>query len=352
MIMAATQQRLKMPMSSSSNRVSSHRRYRHPFGYWLRLAFFFALCAAWPAAPARAEFPDRTVRIVVPFDAGGTIDITARHLASLLNAKWNVPVIIENRPGAGNTVGANAVARSAPDGYTLLFANTSVSVNPSLFKSLPYNTERDLAPIVFLSYSPNVLLAQKGLGVGTLGELLALAKSRANPLTFGSVGRGSFHHVSMELFKSEAKVDLLHIPYRGVAPAMVAFLRGDVDLYSSDLPGAVPRIRSGEVRALAVTSAKRLRTLPDVPSMAEAGLPRYDMAGYVGIMTTGGTPPEIVEKLNKAFNEAIADPEFSTRFADLGYEMTGGTVQEFADFLKKDIARYARVLKEAGIEPQ
>jgi tripartite-type tricarboxylate transporter receptor subunit TctC len=301
---------------------------------------------------ARAEFPDRTVKIVVPFDAGGTVDIVARALADRLKIKWQVPVIVENRPGAGNTIGANAVAHAAPDGYTLLFANTSVSVNPSLFRTLPFDTERDLAAVTFLSPSPNVLLVQPRLGVGTLHDLIALAKSRSSPLTFASVGKGSFHHLSMELFKSEAGIDLVHVPYRGVAPAMLAFVRGDVDLYCSDIPGAIARLRSGDVKPLAVTSRQRIKLIPDVPSMAEAGLPNYDAAGYVGIMTTGGTPPEIIEKLNKAINETVHEPDFNARFSDLGYVMVGGSVAGFARFIKDDIARYARVMKAAGITPE
>src|SRR5262249_652609 len=175
---------------------------------------------------------------------GGRVDGVGGGLADRLRSKWQVPVIVENRPGAGNIIGATAVAQAAPDGYTLLLANTSISVNPSLYKSLPYDTKRDLAPVVFLAPSPNVLLVQKSLGVSTLAELIALAKSRAShPLTFASVGKGSFHHFSMELFKIEAGVDLLHVPYKGVASAMLAFTRGDVDLYCSDLPGALPGIR-------------------------------------------------------------------------------------------------------------
>lgn len=316
------------------------------------LAAVLSLVALLAPAGARAEFPDRTVKIVVPFDAGGTVDILARALADRLKLKWQVPVIVENRPGAGNTIGANAVARAAPDGYTLLLANTSVSVNPSLFKALPFDTERDLAAVVFLSPSPNVLLVQKALGVDNLQALIATAKTRTNPLTFASVGKGSFHHLSMELFKSEAGVDLVHVPYRGVAPAMLAFVRGDVDLYCSDLPGAIGRIRAGEVKPLAVTSKERVKLIPDVPSMAEAGLPNYDAAGYVGIMTTGGTPPDVIEKLNQAINEAVHAPDFNARFSDLGYVMVGGSVADFARFIKDDIVRYARVMKAAGIAPE
>ncbi|MFL5067341.1 MAG: Bug family tripartite tricarboxylate transporter substrate binding protein [Xanthobacteraceae bacterium] len=302
---------------------------------------------------AHADFPDRTVKIVVPFDAGGTVDAVARALANRLNGKWAVPVIVENRPGAGNTIGAAAVAKAEPDGHTLLFANTSVSVNPSLFKSLPYETLRELSPVVYLSPSPNVLLAQRSLGIASLTELIALAKSRgADPLSYASVGRGSAHHFCMELLKSEAGIDLLHVPYRGVAPAVLAVTRGEVDLYCSDIPGAINLLRGDKVTALGITSSKRSPTLPDIPPMAEAGLPKYSTTGYVGIMTTGGTPPEIVGKLNAAINDVVREPEFARTFAAFGYEMVGGTVEEFARFLKEDIERYRRLTQAAGIAPE
>lgn len=302
---------------------------------------------------AHADFPDRTVKIVVPFEAGGTVDAVARALANRLNVKWNVPVIVENRPGAGNTIGAAAVAKAEPDGTTLLFANTSVSVNPSLFKSLPYDTLRDLTPVVYLSPSPNILLVQRSLGIASLNELIALAKSRrANPLSYASVGRGSAHHFCMELLKSEAGIELLHVPYRGVAPAVLAVTRGEVDLYCSDIPGAINLLRGDKVTALGITSAKRSPTLPDIPPIAEVGLPKYSTTGYVGIMTTGGTPPEIVGKLNAALNAVVREPEFAGTFAAFGYEMVGGTVEDFASFLKEDIERYRRLTLAAGIAPE
>jgi tripartite-type tricarboxylate transporter receptor subunit TctC len=309
---------------------------------------------ATSASPAFAQqFPERTVRIVVPFPAGGTIDAFARVLADRLNAKWKVPVIVENRPGAGNTIGAAAVARAEPDGHTLLFANTSISANPSLFKSLPYDTLRDLAPVVYLSPSPNVLLAQRALGVGSLKELIAFAKKRAaKPLSYASVGRGSAHHFCMELFKSEAGIDLLHVPYKGVAPAVLAVTRGDVDLYCSDIPGALTLLKGDKVLALGITSMKRSHTLPEVPSIAEAGLPNYSATGYVGIMVTGGTPAVVVQKLNADINAVIRDPDFAKRFSEFGYEMIGGTVEEFGAFLKEDIARYLAITKNAGIVPE
>ena len=302
---------------------------------------------------ARAEFPDRTVRIVVPFDPGGTVDAVARALAQKLNDKWTVPVIVENRPGAGNTIGANAVAKAAPDGYTLLFANTSVSVNPSLFKTLPYDTLRDLAPVIYLSPSPNILLVQRTLGVNSLKELLALAKSReANPLSFASVGKGSAHHFCMELLKFEAKVPLLHIPYRGVAPAVLAVNRGEVDLYCSDIPGALNLMQGDKVRPLGITSAKRSPTLPNIPPFADEGLPNYSQTGYVGIMATGGTPPDVIAKLNTAIGQVISEPEFAKKFAAFGYEMIGGTPDGFDKFIREDIERYRRLTQAAGLTPE
>jgi tripartite-type tricarboxylate transporter receptor subunit TctC len=311
------------------------------------------VAATHASAPAYAQFPERTVRIVVPFDAGGTVDAVARALANRLNAKWNVPVIVENRPGAGNTIGAAAVARAEPDGYTLLFANTSVSANPSLFKSLPYDTLKDLAPVVYLSPSPNVLLAQASLGVATLKDLIALAKAKASkPLSYATVGRGSAHHFCMELLKSQAGIDLLHVPYRGVAPAVLAVTRGEVDLYCSDIPGALNLLKSGKVVPLGITSIKRAPILPDIPSFAEAGLPDYAATGYVGIMVTGGTPADVVQRLNAAINDVVRDPDFSRRFAEFGYDMVGGSVADFATFIKQDIARYLNITRDAGIMPE
>jgi tripartite-type tricarboxylate transporter receptor subunit TctC len=302
---------------------------------------------------ARAEFPDHIVKIVVPFDAGGSIDTVARALGQRLSEKWNVPVIIENRPGAGNTIGANAVAKAAPDGYTLLYANTSISTNPSLFKALPYDTLRDLAPVTYLSPSPNVLLVQKTLGVANLKDLLALAKTRQDtPLSFASVGKGSAHHFCMELLKSEASIPLLHVPYRGVAPAVLAVTRGEVDLFCADITAALGLLQGDKVIPLAITSRKRSPALPDVAPFAELGLPNYEQTGYVGIMVTGGTPAPIIAKLNTSINEVLHEPEFSRKFTALGYDMVGGTVEDFEKFLKNDIEFYRRLTQTAGLTPE
>jgi tripartite-type tricarboxylate transporter receptor subunit TctC len=319
----------------------------------IRSSFAGLAAALFCPLLAHAEFPDHTVKIVVPFDAGGSIDTVARALAQRLNDKWNVPVIIENRPGAGNTIGANAVAKAAPDGYTLLYANTSISTNPSLFKSLPYDTLKDLAPVTYLSPSPNVLLVQKTVGVSTLKDLIALAKAReATPLSYASVGKGSAHHFCMELLKSEAQIPLLHVPYRGVAPAVLAVTRGEVDLFCADITAALGLLQGDKVTALGITSKKRAPALPDVAPFAELGLPNYEQTGYVGMMVTGGTPEPVIAKLNASINEVLREPEFSKKFTALGYDMVGGTVEGFGKFLKNDIEFYRRLTQSAGLTPE
>jgi tripartite-type tricarboxylate transporter receptor subunit TctC len=292
------------------------------------------------------------VTLIAPFAAGGTVDQVARALARGLEKRWATPVIVENKPGAGNIVAATAVTRAKPDGQKLLFATTNVSVNPILFKTLPYDPEKGLAAVSYLAASPNILVVRPRVGVKSLGELIALASKSATPLQYASVGKGSAHHFCMELLQIEAGIKLTHIAYKGVAPALRAVLGDEVEVYCSDIPGAVEPIKAGSFVPLAVTSSKRVAVFPDVPTMAEAGLPKYDNTGYVGIMTTGGTPKEIIEAINRDIQEVIKEPEFQKRFAGLGYDMLGGTPNEFANFIKRDIERYRSLAKAAGIEPE
>ena len=290
---------------------------------------------------------------MVPFDAGGSIDTVARALAQRLNDKWNVPVIIENRPGAGNTIGANAVAKAAPDGYTLLYANTSISTNPSLFKTLPYDTLKDLAPVTYLSPSPNVLLVQKTLGVGTLKDLLALAKSRQDkPLSYASVGKGSAHHFCMELLKSEAGIPLLHVPYRGVAPAVLAVTRGEVDLFCADITAALGLLQGDKVTALAITSKKRSPSLPDIAPFAEARpaeLRADRLCRHHGDRRHARPDHREAQRLDQ---RGVREPEFAKKFTALGYDMVGGTVEGFGKFLKDDMEFYRRLTQAAGLTPE
>ena len=317
------------------------------------------LCICWflaaalaTQAQAQGQYPNGPVTLVAPFAAGGTVDQVARELARGLEKKWGTPVIVENKPGAGNILAATSVARAKPDGQKLLFATTSISVNPILFKSLPYDIEKGLAAVSYLAASPNVLVVRPRLGIKTLQELIAHATKSATPLQYASVGKGSAHHFCMELLQVEAGIKLTHIAYKGVTPALRAVLSDEVEVYCSDIPGAVEPIKAGNFIPLAVTSAKRLEVLPDVPTMAEAGLPKYDNTGYVGIMTTGGTPKEILEAINRDIQAVIKEPEFQKRFAGLGYDMMGSTPSAFAAFIKSDIERYRNIAKTAGMEAE
>lgn len=316
-------------------------------------AFLTAATFASAVFAQEAGYPTHAVRLIVASGPGGNPDVLGRILAERMTQDLGAAFVVENVTGAGGALAAITVAKAAPDGYTLLYANTSISTNPSLFKSLPYDTLRDLAPVTYLSPSPNVLLVQKTLGVTNLKDLLALAKSRQDrPLSYASVGKGSAHHFCMELLKSEAGIPLLHVPYRGVAPAVVGVQRGEVDLFCSDITAALGLLQSDKLVALAITSRKRAPALPDVAPFAELGLPNYEQTGYVGIMVTGGTPTPIIAKLNASINEVLHEAEFSKKFTALGYDMVGGTAEGFEKFLKTDIEFYRRLTQAAGLMPE
>lgn len=323
--------------------------FKRALSRWMAFA---GVLTATAVGPAYAQYPNGSVTIIAPFAAGGTVDQVARELARGLEKKWGVPVLVDNKPGAGNILAATNVARSTPDGQKLLLATTSISVNPSVYKSLPYDTDKDLAAVSYLASSPNVLVVRPNLNVKTLKELIALSKESKTPLQYASVGKGSAHHFCMELLQIEAGIKLVHIPYKGVAPAVAAVLSDEVPIYCSDIPGAVEQINQGKFIPLAVTSAERLAVLPNIPTMAEAGLPKYQNSGYVGIMAPGGTPKELRETINRDIQDVIKQPNFNKRFFDLGYVMVGGSVDAFDEFIKRDIVRYRDIVKAAKIEAQ
>ena len=315
---------------------------------WLSM---LGLAAATPALAAEFK-PNGPVTIVAPFAAGGTVDQVARELGRGLEKMWGVSVLVDNKPGAGNLLAATAIAQSKPDGQKLLLASTSISINPSVYRSLPYDTEKDLAAVSYLAASPNVLVVRPKLNIKTLRELLERAKASKPPMQYASVGKGSAHHFCMELLQIEAGIKLTHIPYKGVSPAVAAMLGDEIGVYCSDTPGAMEPIKGGQFIPLAVTSNKRLSVLPDVPTMAEAGLPNYNNSGYVGIMAPGATPKSVRDAINHDIQEVIKEPAFKKRFADLGYDMVGGTADEFTDFIKRDVVRYSETAKAANIEKQ
>ena len=293
-------------------------------------------------------YPNKPIKLVVPFPPGGSADVLARNVGDKLSKSMGQPVVVENKPGAGGIPGATAVATAPADGYTLLFANTNIAINPSLYKKLPYDTATAFAPVVLMVQVPNLLLVPAQLEANNVKELVALAKAKSGNLNYASAGNGTFPHLAVEMFKLHSGAPLTHIPYKGAAPALNALLAGEVQVLSNDLVTATQHVKSGKLKALAITSATRAPTMPDVPTMAEAGLRDYVAVGWQGIMVPAGTPAAAVERLNAEINKALADPEVKASLASQGLIVAGGTVQQFAEFLKQDTARWAATVKASG----
>jgi tripartite-type tricarboxylate transporter receptor subunit TctC len=308
--------------------------------------------AAQAPAQAQEKYPDGPVTLIVPSNPGGPIDQLGRAVAQGLEKAWGKPVIVENKPGGGIIVGATAVARGKPDGKKLLINTVSIAVNPSLFKTLPYNAEKELVGVTYLAHNPYVLVARPRLGVKSVRELIDRAKKSATPLQFASPGKGTAHQYCMEQLQSEAGIKLTHIIYKGVPPALRAVLTDEIEVYCSDIPGALEPIKTGDLIPLAVTFPKRFPLLPDVPTMAEAGLPKVNAAGFYGIMTTAGTPKEIVAAIDRDIQAVIKEPEFQQRFKALIFDKVGGTPAEFNAFIKQETERYRKLSKAVGIEPE
>jgi len=314
----------------------------------VRTALAVLLVVAGTAA-AQSPYPSKPIRFVVPFPAGGPLDITARALGQDLAKDWGQPVIVDNRPGAGGNIGADFVAKSAPDGYTILMGAVSThAINVTLYAKLPYDPVKDFAPITLVTSVPNVLVVHPSLPVKNVKELIALAKARPGELNFASGSTGSAGHLAGELFKSMAGVNMVHIPYKGAAPAVMDLLAGHVSLMFDNLASALPNIKAGRVRALAVTTLKRSPVLPQLPTINESGLRGFDVSTWFGVFAPGGTPPEIVAKLNAGIVRILQTPGMRERLAALGAEPVGDKPEEFSAFVKAEILKYARVIKASG----
>jgi tripartite-type tricarboxylate transporter receptor subunit TctC len=258
------------------------------------------------------------------------------------------PVIVENKPGAGGIVGAEAVAKSAPDGHTLLFANTNIAINPSLYRSLPYDTAKAFLPVIHLVSVPNLLLVAEDVPANSVADLVALAKAKPGALNYASAGNGTFPHLAIELFKLEAGISLVHVPYKGAAPALNALLAKEVQVLSNDLLNALPLVKAGKIRALAITGTVRSAAIPEIPTMAEAGLKNYAAVGWQGVMVPAGTPAAIVARLNAEINKALNDTGLRERLTAQGLEVVGGTAQQFADFVRRDTERWRGAVEASG----
>jgi tripartite-type tricarboxylate transporter receptor subunit TctC len=313
-----------------------------------------ALCIAafMPTAAYAGPYPDKPIRLVVPFPAGGATDLMARSMGQKLGERLGQPVVIDNRAGAGGSLGAEAVATALPDGYTLLFATMgSLTINPSIYKTLRYDPLTSFEPITLTHSTSNLLVVHPNVKAASVAELIALARQRPGELTFASAGNGTTSHLSGELFKSLAQIDMIHVPYKGSAPAMTDFLGGRISMMFDTTSNFVEHVRGGKLRALGVTGLERSPTLPDVPSIAESsGMSAYDMTLWLGVLAPAGTPTELISRLHVDIGAVMAMPEIGRQMAAAGIEVRVSTPAEFSTLIRTDMARWAAVVKRAGIQ--
>jgi len=308
----------------------------------------FALLGA-PSALAQAPFPTKPVRLVVPFPAGGTTDILARAAAQKLSETLGQQVIVDNRPGAGGNIGAELVAKAPADGYTLLMGTVGThAINPSLYAKMPYDHVKDFAPVILVAGVPNVLVVNPDLPFKTVADVVAYAKANPGKLNFASSGSGTSIHLSGELFKVMAGVQMTHVPYKGSAPALTDLIGGQVQLMFDNLPSALPQIKGGKLRAVAVTSTTRAAALPDVPTVAESGLPGFESSSWFGILAPAGTPKDIIAKINTDVQKWLSTPEAKEKLLGQGAIAAGGSPDEFAKHIQAETAKWAKVVKESG----
>jgi tripartite-type tricarboxylate transporter receptor subunit TctC len=302
------------------------------------------------AFPVNADtFPSKTVKLVVPFPAGGPLDATGRTIAQKLTEAWGQSVIVENKPGAGGNIGAEYVAKSAPDGYTVVMGALSThAVNPSLYPKMPFDAQKDFAPITLVAVTPNVLVVNPSLPVHSVKELIAYAKANPGKLSFGSGSIGSAGHLAGELFKVDAGVDMVHVPYKGAAPAMQGLLTGDTQLMFDNLASAMSQVKGGKLRALAVTTAERSKLVPELPTMAEAGVPGFDISTWYGLLAPAGTPPDVIAKWNADVTKILSAPEMRERLAAQGAEAAPDSPADFAKFIASELVKYAKIVKASG----
>ena len=311
------------------------------------------LCAATAAAPSYVQdkWPSKPITYIVPFAAGGTTDVLARVIANKLGPALGTSVIVDNKPGAGGNIGSDFVAKAAPDGYTILGGTiSSHAINVSLYPNMPYDPIKSFQPVTLIGTLPNVLVVNADSPYHNLKELIAAAKAKPEALTFGSSGNGTSQHLSSELFQSMTGSKMLHIPFKGSAPAMQALLGKQVDLVFENILSAVPLIQSGKLRALAVTSSKRASGLPDVPSLAEAGLPGYEIVSWQAVFAPAGTPQPIVQRLATEIGKIINEPDVKARLAGLGVEPSGAGPAELAALQKSEVAKWGKLIKASNIK--
>jgi tripartite-type tricarboxylate transporter receptor subunit TctC len=313
------------------------------------VAAFAAVCFALPQAAAAQAYPAKAIRFIVPFAPGGGNDILGRVVAQKLNEGFGVPVVVDNRGGAGGTIGTDITAKSPPDGYTLLINNLSLAVNITLYSKLPYDTLKDLQPVSLVGRQPNILVVHPSLPVKNLKELLALAKSQPGQLAYSSGGVGSSSHLAGELLRLIAGIDIIHVPYKGMGPAMVDLVSGQVQLSMATMASALPHVRSQRMRPIAVSTARRVAVVPEVPTMQEAGLAGYEHSTWYGILVPARTPGPVVARLNGELRKIVASDDVKQKFDPQGVEPDSSTPEEFSAFLRTEAGKWAKVVKGAGL---
>ncbi|HVN37604.1 MAG TPA: tripartite tricarboxylate transporter substrate binding protein [Myxococcota bacterium] len=308
------------------------------------------MLALSPHAAAQA-WPGKPIRLVAPSTPGDAPDVIARLFADKLSIALGQPVVVENRPGAGGVVGSDAVAKAAPDGYTLIMGNAgSHGINAAVYANLPYDIQRDFAPVSQVAVSPNVMVINPAVPASTVAEFIAYAKSRPGKLSYASGGNGSSAHMSMELFKSMAGVEIEHIPYKGSSPALTDVVSGQVAVFIGNMPPTVPLIKAGKLRALAVTTKSRSALMPELPTIAESGLPGFETVAWFGVLAPAGTPPEIVRRLSAEIAKIARSPEMREKLLAMGAEPVGSTPEEFKAVIDRDIAKWKPLAQKVGIK--
>ena len=312
----------------------------------------FAVALAIASSALAQNFPSKPIRVVVPFPPGGGTDIVARTVTPKMAEILGQPFIIDNRAGAGGNIGTEAVAKSPADGYTLLVASASSAINTTLIPNLSWDLSRDFAPVVLMVVNNHLLAAHPSLPANSVQELLALAKAKPGYVTYASYGPGSSAHLTAELFKLMAGVDLLHVPYKGAAPAVNDLLGGQVNVMFGDVAALLPHIKSGKLKALGIASAKRFEGLPEVPTIAESGVPGFEAGGFLGLVAPAGTPTPIINALNAAAQKSLAMPDVRERLVGLASPPVGGPPEQFGLHIKREIDKWARVIRAAKIQPE
>ncbi|MDR2300065.1 MAG: tripartite tricarboxylate transporter substrate binding protein [Comamonas sp.] len=316
-----------------------------------RLALAAAALSAFAAAPAAfasGDYPNKPIRLVVPYPPGGPTDIVARVVAQKLQEQLGQSIIVDNKPGAGANLGAEQVARSTPDGYTLMVATTAHAINPSLFSKLNYSITKDFTPISQLTSGPLVIVATPTLQASNVKELIALAKSRPGGLNYASSGNGQSTHLSAELFSAMAGVKMNHVPYKGSAPALTDVMSGQADLMFDTMLSSMPFVKGGKLKAIAVTSSERSPSAPDIPTIAEAGLPGYEAIAWNGMLAPAGTPKEVIDRLNAALRTVLQSPDVKQRFDGQGFAAKWDTPSAFGSFLNAEVEKWGKVVKTSG----